>query len=136
MKGATSQTQSVNKAEKIDFSELTASFKVNNGVAHNDDLLLKSPMLRLSGNGDINIGNDSINFLTKATLAKTLKGQGGKDIVKGITVQVHLSGPFKDLKFTLDFGGIMLNIVKRKKIEANKEKIKTKLQDKLEWLFK
>jgi AsmA protein len=72
MKGATAQTQSVNKAEKTDFSELKASFKVNNGLAHNDDLLLKSPLLRLSGNGDINIGNDTINYLTNATLAKTL----------------------------------------------------------------
>ena len=139
MKGATAQTQSVNKAEKTDFSELKASFKVNNGVAHNDDLLLKSPLLRLSGNGDINIGNDSINYLANATLAKTLKGQGGKDIVGGITVPVRLSGPFNNLNYTLDFGAMASNVVKQK-IEAKKDEIKTKLQDqlqdKLKGLFK
>jgi AsmA protein len=139
MKGATAQTQSVNKAEKTDFSELKASFKVNNGVAHNDDLLIKSPLLRLSGNGDINIGNDTINYLANATLAKTLKGQGGKDIVGGITVPVRLSGPFNNLKYTLDFGAMASNVVKQK-IEAKKEEIKTKLQDqlqdKLKGLFK
>ncbi|CAG9934067.1 AsmA family protein [Candidatus Nitrotoga arctica] len=139
MKGATAQTQSVNKAEKTDFSELKASFKISNGVAHNDDLLLKSPLLRLSGNGDINIGNDTINYLTNATLAKTLKGQGGKDIVGGITVPVRLSGPFNNLKYTLDFGAMASNVVKQK-IEAKKEEIKTKLQDqlqdKLKGLFK
>ena len=139
MKNATTQTQSVNKAEKTDFSELKASFKVNNGVAHNDDLLLKSPLLRLSGNGDINIGNDTINYLANATLAKTLKGQGGKDIVGGITVPVRLSGPFNDLNYTLDFGAMASNVVKQK-IEAKKEEIKTKLQDqlqdKLKGLFK
>ncbi|RFC30923.1 MAG: AsmA protein [Candidatus Nitrotoga sp. MKT] len=131
MKAATTQTQSVNKAEKTDFSELNASFKVNNGVAHNDDLLLKSPLLRLSGNGDINIGNDSINYLANATLAKTLKGQGGKDIVGGITIPVRLSGPFNDLKYSLDFGAMASNVVKQK-IEAKKEEIKTKLQDQLQ----
>ncbi|RFC34669.1 MAG: AsmA protein [Candidatus Nitrotoga sp. LAW] len=139
MKDATTQTQSVNKAEKTDFSELKASFKINNGLAHNDDLLLKSPLLRLSGNGDINIGNDTINYLANATLAKTLKGQGGKDIVGGITVPVRLSGPFNDLKYTLDFGAMASNVVKQK-IEAKKEEIKTKLQDqlqdKLKGLFK
>ncbi|MDP1637125.1 MAG: AsmA family protein [Candidatus Nitrotoga sp.] len=139
MKNATTQTQSVNKAEKTDFSELKASFKVNNGVAHNDDLLLKSPLLRLSGNGDINIGNDTINYLANATLAKTLKGQGGKDIVGGITIPVRLSGPFNDLNYTLDFGAMASNVVKQK-IEAKKEEIKTKLQDqlqdKLKGLFK
>ena len=131
MKGATAQTQSVNKAEKTDFSELKASFKVNNGLAHNDDLLLKSPLLRLSGNGDVNIGNDTVNYLANATLAKTLKGQGGKDFVGGITVPVRLSGPFNNLKYTLDFGAMASNAVKQK-IEAKKEEIKTKLQDQLQ----
>jgi len=131
MKGATTQTQSVNKAEKTDFSELKASFKVNNGVAHNNDLLLNSPLIRLTDNGDINIGNDSINYLANATLAKTLKGQGGKDIVGGITVPVRLSGPFSNLKYTLDFGAMVSDAVNQK-IEAKKEKIKTKLQDQLQ----
>ena len=129
-KGGAAQTQNANKDEKTDFSELKASFKVNNGVAHNDDLSLKSPLLRLSGNGDINIGNDSINYLAKATLAKTLEGQGGKDFVGGITVPVRLSGPFTDLKYTLDFGAMVSDTAKQK-IEAKKEEVKTKLQDQL-----
>ena len=121
--GASAQTQSANKEEKTDFSELKASFKVNNGVAHNDDLSLKSPLLRVTGNGDIDIGNDRMNYIAKATLAKTLEGQGGKDAVGGITVPVRVSGPFADLKYTLDFGAMVG--------EAAKEKVKTKLQDQL-----
>ena len=129
-KGGTAQTQAANKDEKTDFSELKASFKVNNGVAHNDDLSLKSPLLRISGNGDINIGNDSINYVTKATLATTLEGQGGKDSVSGITVPVRLSGPFTDLKYTLDFGAMVSEAVKQK-IEVKKEEVKGKLRDQL-----
>lgn len=125
--GKQSQTQAANKDEKTDFSELKASFKVNNGVAHNDDLSLKSPLLRLSGNGDINIGNDSINYLAKATLAGTLQGQGGKDNVSGLTVPVRLSGPYTDLKYTLDFGAMVSDTVKQKV----KTEVKTKLQDQL-----
>ena len=121
--GGSAQTQSAKQDEKTDFSELKASFKVNNGVAHNDDLSLKSPLLRVTGNGDINIGNDSIDYVAKATLAKTLEGQGGKDTVGGITVPVRVSGPFTDLKYTLDFGAMVG--------EAAKEKVKTKLQDQL-----
>jgi len=128
--GASAQTQSVNKDEKTDFSELKASFKVNNGVAHNDDLSLKSPLLRLTGNGDINIGNDSMNYVAKATLAKTLEGQGGKDSVGGITVPVRVSGSFADLKYTLDFGA-MVGEATKQKVEEKKEEIKTRLQDQL-----
>lgn len=125
-----SQTTSADSAEKTDFSELKASFKVNNGVAHNDDLSLKSPLLRLTGNGDIDIGRDSMNYLAKATLAKTLEGQGGKDAVGGITVPVRVSGPFADLKYTLDFGA-MVGEAAKQKVEAKKEEIKTKVQDQL-----
>lgn len=127
---ASSQTSSADSAEKTDFSELKASFKVNNGVAHNDDLSLKSPLLRLSGNGDIDIGRDSMNYLAKATLAKTLEGQGGKDTVGGLTVPVRVSGPFADLKYTLDFGA-MVGEAAKQKVEAKKEEIKTKVQEQL-----
>src|SRR3989338_1998861 len=133
--GASAQTQSANKEEKTDFSELKASFKVNNGVAHNDDLSLKSPLLRVTGNGDINIGNDSIDYVAKATLAKTLEGQGGKDAVGGITVPVRVSGPFVNLKYTLDFGA-MVGEAAKQKVEMKKEEIKTRLQDKLKGLFR
>ncbi len=125
-----SQTQSANQSEKTDFSELKASFKVAGGVAHNDDLSLKSPLLRLGGNGDINIGNDSMNYVAKATLAKTLEGQGGKDVVGGITVPVRIAGPFSDLKYTLDFGAMVSDAAKQK-VEAKKEEIKSRVQDQL-----
>ncbi len=125
------QTQTADQSEKTDFSELKASFKVNNGVAHNDDLSLKSPLLRMAGVGDINIGNDSMNYLAKATLAKTLEGQGGSNDVGGITVPVRISGPFADLKYTLDFGAMVSDVAKQK-VEAKKEEIKTKLQDQLQ----
>jgi AsmA protein len=128
--GGTAQTQAADREEKTDFSELKASFKVNNGIAHNDDLSLKSPLLRVTGNGDINIGNDSIDYIAKATLAKTLEGQGGKDAVGGITVPVRVSGPFTNLKYTLDFGA-MVGEAAKQKIESKKEEVKTRLQDQL-----
>lgn len=127
MLGKQSQTQAANQDEKTDFSEMKAGFKVNNGVAHNDDLSLKSPLLRLSGNGDIDIGNSNISYLLKATLAGTLQGQGGKDGVSGLTVPVRLAGPFTDLKYTLDFGAMVSDTVKQKV----QTEIKTKLQDQL-----
>jgi AsmA protein len=71
-----------------------------------------------------------MNYLAKATLAKTLEGQGGRDSVGGITVPVRVSGPFSDLKYTLDFGAMVSEVAKQK-VEAKKEEIKTKVQDKL-----
>jgi AsmA protein len=128
--GASAQTQAANKEEKTDFSELKGTFKVNNGIAHNEDLSMKSPLLRLSGNGDINLVQNSMNYVAKASLVKTLEGQGGKDSVAGLTVPVRISGPFADLKYTLDFGAMVSDSAKQK-VEAKKTEVKTQLQDKL-----
>jgi AsmA protein len=128
-------TETANKNEKTDFSEMKATFRVKNGVAHNEDLSLKSPLLRLSGKGDIDIGNDSINYLAKATLAGTLEGQGGKDVVGGITVPVRLLGPYSDLKYKFEFGSLISDSA-RQKVESKKEELKSKLQDQLKGFLK
>lgn len=125
-------TAAANAAEKTDFSELTGSFKVRNGVAHNDDLSAKSPLLRLTGNGDIDIGESSINYLAKAAVVATLEGQGGRELssLKGVTVPVRISGPFDRLSYTLDFNA-MVGEAARRKIEEKTEQIKSKAGEEL-----
>lgn len=127
------QTQAANTAQKTDFSELKASFQIRNGVAHNEDLSMKSPLMRLTGAGDIDIGNDAINYLAKATVVGTAKGQGGAeaDQLKGVTVPVKLSGPLDAPKYEIDYGSLAT--------EAAKQQVEKKagdlLQRKLPGLF-
>jgi AsmA protein len=116
------QTMGVNEAEKTEFSEFKASFKVNNGVAHNDDLAVKAPMLHITGSGDINIGNDSLNYLTQVTLFKT---EGGGTV----TFPAQLSGPFTDLKYKVDFGAMLMDVAKQK-FDVKKEELKNQATDK------
>ena len=115
--------------DRTDFTEFKANFKVNKGVAHNDDLLVKSQSLRVSGNGDVDIGNSSINYTAKATVADSV------DVKKGsLTVPVQLTGPFADLKFKVDYGAIVADIAKQKidaKVDEKKEELKKQLQEKL-----
>ncbi len=130
-------TQASNAAEKTDFSELKASFVIKNGIAHNSDLSMKSPLLRMGGEGDINIGTDSMDYLAKATLVATAAGQGGKEAadLKGVTVPVRISGPFTSLSYRLDFNS-MVSGVAQQKIEEKKEELKSKLQDQLKGQLK
>ena len=121
------QTLGVDKSEKTEFSEFKANFRVHNGVAHNDDLAVKSTVLRLSGNGDIDIGHDSLNYNAKATLAKTEQGRTG-------TLPVNVSGPFVALKFKIDYGALLVDVA-RQKFDQKKgqvtEDAKAKLQEEL-----
>lgn len=96
-------------SQKTDFSEMSASFRIAGGVAHNDDLKAASPFLRLSGAGDLDIGNNTIEYLARATLAATTKGQGGRDVgqVAGITIPVKLSGRLDNPDWHVDYSALI-----------------------------
>lgn len=120
-KGATTQTLGVSDNEKTEFSEFRATFKVKNGVAHNEDLSVKSPQLKITGSGDIDIGNESINYTARAMLQQA---QGSDYLM----VPVQLSGPFTDVKFKLDYTK-MLEDLARRKLEARAQELKDKAVD-------
>ena len=99
-------------SQKTDFSEMSASFKIAGGVARNDDLKAASPFLRLGGAGNLDIGNNAIDYLAKATLAATTKGQGGRDVgnVAGITIPVKLSGPLDNPNWNIDYSALLSGV--------------------------
>jgi AsmA protein len=133
-------TQQAKAGEKTDFSELSASLKIANGVAHNEDLAMKSPFLRLSGAGDIDIGGGQMNYLAKASVVANSAGQGGQGLehLKGLTVPVRVSGPFEALAYKLELGSLVGDAAKAK-VEEKSAEIKAKAQDqvkdKLKGLF-
>ncbi|MEW6689170.1 MAG: AsmA family protein [Pseudomonadota bacterium] len=94
--------------QKTDFSEMSASFRIKSGVARNDDLKAQSPFLRLGGAGDLDIGNNTIDYLAKASLVATSRGQGGRELgqVAGITVPVKLSGALDNPSWSVDYSGL------------------------------
>lgn len=105
------------QSKKTDFSELTASFDIKNGVAHNEDLAMKAPILRLGkgdSRGDIDIGNETINYIAKPTVVKSLKGQGGADLdaLAGFSIPVKITGTFSSPKYGMDFAAIGAAVAK------------------------
>lgn len=125
------QTQAATVMEKTDFSEMRATFTIKNGIAH-DDLSAKSPLVRLAGTGDIDIGGEKLDYLLKATIVATLEGQGGRELaaLRGITVPVRISGPFTEPKVRLDFDAMVGEAVKQK-VETVTEEVKKKAGEKL-----
>ncbi len=114
-----SDSVSADKKKCTDFSEMVATFVIKNGVAHNDDLSMKAPIFRITGAGDIDIGNEKINYLAKPTIVKSLKGQGGAnlDALSGITIPVKLTGTFSSPQYALDYAGLSTAIAKSKLLD-------------------
>ena len=105
--GGGSQEGQAGAQEKTDFTELGASFRIRDGVAHNEDLAAKTPLLRLGGAGDIFIAEDRLDYTLKATVVPTLQGQGGPELeqLKGLTLPVRLSGPYHAIGWKIDLAG-------------------------------
>jgi AsmA protein len=100
--------------EKTDFSELTASFLIRDGIAANDDLSMKSPFVRVTGAGRIDIPAGSIDYLAKPALTATTTGQGGRstDEVRAITIPVKIAGPFDQLRYSIELGSVARDAAK------------------------
>ncbi len=119
------------RGEKTDFSELTASFNIKDGIAHNDDLNLKSPFIRVGGAGDVNIPASSLDYVVKVSLVGSMAGQGGKELteLKGFTVPVRLSGPFTAMKYKVELSQMFAGKEAQEAVKATvKETAKKELE--------
>ncbi|TFY98439.1 AsmA family protein [Ramlibacter rhizophilus] len=115
------------RAEKTDFSELTASFRIQDGVARNDDLDAKSPFLRVTGAGTLDLPRERIDYLAKATVVASSRGQDGRELdeLRGLTIPVRLTGPFDDPSYRLELGALAGELAKqqvRKRVEEQLDK--------------
>lgn len=134
------QTVQRNNAEKTDFSELGGSLNIVNGVIRNDDLSAKSPLLRLAGNGMVDLPASKIDYLLKASLVASSKGQDGRELMelKALTVPVRLHGPLAAPGYTLDYGSLLLDNTReleqktRQKLEQGSQRLEEKAQQKLQ----
>jgi AsmA protein len=127
----TGRQDAVSKAqqtEKTDFSELTATAQIANGVARSTDLDAKSPFLRLGGAGTFDIGKGRIDYTAKGTVVATTAGQDSElAALKGITIPVLLSGPFEAIDWKIQWSQVASAALEAKA----KDKLKEALAEKL-----
>ena len=117
---------------KTDFSSLTGTFSLENGVATNPDLSMASPLLRLAGKGNANLITEALDYRLTASLVNSLKGQGGseKDALAGVDIPLAITGTFQKPEYALDTQALLNNQLKEETDKA-KEKLKDSLLKKL-----
>jgi AsmA protein len=131
LSGGGSQAQRADMTQQTDFSELSASFAIKDGVATSNDLDAKSPLLRLGGAGRVDIGGGSIDYTALVSVVGSLRGQDGRDIseLRGVTIPVRLSGPFEKLTYNIDWAGVAKEALKAKATEELKKKVTPKIEE-------
>jgi len=114
----------VAKTLKTDFSSLTISGVIKNGVFSSDDLDMQAPLLRVGGKGSADLNREVVDYLVNAKLVGTTKGQdgGSADELAGLAIPVRIKGPFTDPKID-----VQLDEMLKARVDAQKAKLKAEI---------
>ncbi|CUJ85121.1 putative assembly protein [Ruegeria denitrificans] len=82
------------------FNSLTASFAIDQGVLTNNDLLMSLDNFRADGEGKVNIGARTLDYLFTPTALRANSGQG-------LSVPVRIVGPWSDPSIKPDLSKVI-----------------------------
>ncbi|MGB9670380.1 MAG: AsmA family protein [Halothiobacillaceae bacterium] len=94
---------------QTDFTELSGSATIANGVINNPDLDGKSPLLRVQGAGTIDLPRSGIDYGLTVTVVQTATGQAGKELanLRGVPIPLKISGSLSDPSYSVDLGKVV-----------------------------
>lgn len=123
-----------NEPPVTDFTELTASINLADGIARNNDLLAKSPLLRVTGEGQADLLARMLDYGLTLNVVATAQGQGGQDLeaLRGVPIPVRIHGPFDAPEYRLDLEAMARQAAESKLREEAEERLGEKLQEELE----
>ena len=132
IKGQPAPAQS--EENQTDFALMKGTVVVSNGNVNNKDLLMMSPLLRITGAGDVSLPKETIDYTLATKFVGTLEGQGGADVaeLKGLSIPVHVGGTFSKPTYAPDLAAVLGDAAKaevEKKVEKEKKKLQKKLGD-------
>ncbi|MCL5974913.1 MAG: AsmA-like C-terminal region-containing protein [Gammaproteobacteria bacterium] len=114
---------------QTDFSSLKGSFTAKEGIVNNQDLELMSPLLRVTGAGDIDIPREVIDYAVRVSVVSTAEGQGGKGLedLRGLTIPVKITGSFENPRPSVDLASVLKDQATGEIKAKAEEKLKEKL---------
>jgi AsmA protein len=92
---------------RTDFSELVAPFTIRNGVVRTPGTELKSPFLRVTAAGTVDLPREVLDLRVEPKMVATMKGQGDTEQRSGIRVPVLVTGTFDSPEFRPDLKGMI-----------------------------
>lgn len=118
--------KSARESQKTDFAELSGTFTINGGIVRNDDLILRNPLLRVTGAGSADAPKRTVNYRIEPKFVGDLEGQGAESEAKGVAVPVIVEGPWDNVTYRPDLAGLVTDIAKdpTKALEGAKDTLK------------
>jgi AsmA protein len=119
--------------DQTDFAEMKGTATVTDGLVRNDDLSVKSPLLRISGKGQVSLPKETIDYLLTTKIVGSLEGQGGRALseLKGVAIPVRIGGTFSKPTYVPDLAAALGDAAQEKAKKKIEKKAKDLLKDKL-----
>jgi AsmA protein len=95
------------RTESTDLSDLSASFRLENGRATTSNIRLLGPLVRVNGSGTVDLAAKTLQFKLDPKLVASLEGQGGPADPLGFGVPVNVEGSWDDPRIYPDVAGIL-----------------------------
>ncbi|HIQ07858.1 MAG TPA: AsmA family protein, partial [Thiotrichaceae bacterium] len=125
------EKESIQDGQKVvKFTDLSGTWQVKKGVFSTENLSLLSPYFSIEGQGEANIGSQTLDMLMR--IGPKNKGEG-----KRLYAPLRIKGPFTDLRFSLDMKDLLKTLAQqdieeaKRKLKEKAEAEKLKLQQKL-----
>ncbi len=118
--------------DRTEFSNISGTGVVKNGVVTTRDLAAQLPFLNVSGEGTIDLVEDQVDLRVRAVVVDSpeLEAQAAMADLKGTAIPVKITGDTFAPKIRPDFGSLAKQEIEKKKDEA-KAKVKDKILDKI-----
>ena len=100
------------ETQQTDFTALTGTVDIENGLAQNLDLTMLSPLLRVEGAGAVNLAEQAIEYRLTPRAVQSLTGQGGDLDLQGVGVPIVIRGGFNDVQVSVDFAAVARDIAR------------------------
>jgi hypothetical protein len=88
---------------ETNFSSLTATYSITNGIATNTDLIVVSPAVRMTGSGTASLPARTVDYQLRSSLAASPTG------APGLEIPVRIQGPWDRPNIALDLAAIAEN---------------------------
>ncbi len=112
--------------EQTDFTALSGSVTIQDGLVRNNDLRARSPLFSIDGKGTVHLVTEKIDYRLSVTVRDRLEGTG--DELKGTPIPITIGGTFKNPKFGIDLASILEEMAR----EAVEERVQEQLQEQLQ----
>lgn len=100
--GSADELRGTPSTDLTEFTRMSVSFDLRDGVARSRDLLLETPLLRLSGAGSINLSESLVDANLRLGLRPGLTRDRLTTALARVSIPLHLHGPVRSPAWSID----------------------------------